>query len=152
MNLKSFSFDLIYILNFSILIAFKRATMKCMLNIDRINKNELFDGVTVKKRQRKDKEELVKISSDISEKLMSISRNLAETTERSALTLDNLVNSSNSVSSTQQELHTTGGVISQSGKLLAKYGRRELTDKILVFLAFTFFLICVIYIIFKRLF
>lgn len=46
----------------------------------------------------------------------------------------------------------TSGVISQSGKLLDKYGRRDLTDKILMFFAFAFFLSCVVYIIQKRLF
>jgi protein transport protein SEC20 len=46
----------------------------------------------------------------------------------------------------------TGSVIDQSGKLLAKYGRREFTDKVLLLFAFAFFLACVLYIVQKRLF
>jgi len=64
----------------------------------------------------------------------------------------NLANSSSTLHSTQEEFKNMGGVISQSGKLLAKYGRRELTDKVLVFFAFAFFMACVLYIIKKRLF
>ena len=60
--------------------------------------------------------------------------------------------SSSNVHGIQDELQTTGGVISQSGKLLAKYGRREFTDKVLLLFAFIFFLVCVLYILQKRLF
>jgi protein transport protein SEC20 len=41
-------------------------------------------------RQRKDKDGLVKMSSDVTEQLLSISRHLAETTRRSADTLETL--------------------------------------------------------------
>jgi protein transport protein SEC20 len=41
-------------------------------------------------RQRKDKEGLVKMSSDVTEQLLSISRHLAETTQRSSDTLETL--------------------------------------------------------------
>lgn len=44
----------------------------------------------LKFRQRKDKEGLVKMSSDVTEQLLSISRNLADTTQRSADTLETL--------------------------------------------------------------
>jgi hypothetical protein len=43
-----------------------------------------------KYRHRKDKEGLVKVSSDVTEQLLSISRHLAETTQRSAGTLETL--------------------------------------------------------------
>nr|CAD7399867.1 unnamed protein product [Timema poppensis] len=102
--------------------------------------------------QKKDKKGLVKISSNVTEQLLSISRHLADTTQRSADTLDSLANSSGNVQNTQQELLTTGSVITQSGKLLDKYGRREFTDKVLLFFAFAFFLACVVYIVQKRIF
>jgi len=41
-------------------------------------------------RQLKDKEGLVKMSSDVTEQLLSISRHLAETTQRSSDTLETL--------------------------------------------------------------
>jgi len=62
------------------------------------------------------------------------------------------VNSSTNVQGIHDELQTTGSVITQSGKLLAKYGRREFTDKVLLLFAFIFFLACVFYILQKRLF
>ena len=43
-----------------------------------------------------------------------------------------------------------GAVIGQSGKLITKYGRRETTDKVLIFLAFAFFFSVVFYILRKR--
>nr|CAD7463182.1 unnamed protein product [Timema tahoe] len=138
------------------LSAFRKANVACLLSIERSNKEELFDQVSeeanLRHRQKKDKEGLVKISSNVTEQLLSISRHLADTTQRSADTLDSLANSSGNVQNTQQELLTTGSVITQSGKLLDKYGRREFTDKVLLFFAFAFFLACVVYIVQKRIF
>lgn len=109
-------------------------------------------------------------SANVTDHLLSISRHLAETSQRSADTLETLgtlnlifyacpaywfyfaANSSHTLLTTQEEFKNMGGVIGQSGKLLAKYGRRELTDKVLVFFAFAFFMACVLYIIKKWLF
>lgn len=136
--------------------AFKKANIKSMLAIEKGTKEELLrpsnDGMVLKHRQKRDKEGLVKMNSSITDQLLSISRQLADTTKRSADTLDALTVSSDSVAGTQEELKVTSGTISQSGKLLAKYGRREFTDKILMFFAFTFFVACVVYIVLKRLF
>ncbi|KAB0794263.1 hypothetical protein PPYR_13883 [Photinus pyralis] len=136
--------------------AFKKANIKAMLALERGAKEELLlpkDPETrLKHRQKRDKQNLVKANSSITDQLLTISRQLAETTQRSADTLDTLVSSSDSVVGTQEELKVTSSVIGQSGKLLAKYGRREFTDKILMFFAFTFFVACVIYIVHKRLF
>lgn len=62
------------------------------------------------------------------------------------------VTSSDKVSGTRVELEHQQQVIVQSGKLLGKYGRREVTDKALLVLAFAFFLACVFYILQKRMF
>lgn len=136
--------------------AFRKANIMCMFAIQKSNKEELLDQgseeAVLRHRQRKDKEGLVKMSSDVTEQLLSISRHLAETTQRSADTLETLTNSSSNVKSTQEELQTTGSVIVRSRKLLAKYGRREFTDKVLLIFAFAFFLACVLYILQKRLF
>nr|AGM32188.1 vesicle transport protein SEC20 [Coptotermes formosanus] len=136
--------------------AFRKANITCMLTIEKVNNKELFhdesEEATVRHRQRKDKEGLVKMSSDVTEQLLSISRHLAETSQRSADTLETLVNSSSNVQGIQDELQTTGSVITQSGKLLAKYGRREFTDKFLLVFSFIFFLACVLYVLQKRLF
>lgn len=136
--------------------AFKKANIKSMLAIEKSNKEELLkpanEETTLRQRQKRDKESLVKMSSSVTDQLLSISRQLADTTQRSADTLDTLVTSSDSVIGTQEELQVTSGAISQSGKLLAKYGRREFTDKVIMFFAFGFFIACAVYIIQKRLF
>lgn len=140
----------------STLGVFRKANVACMLAIEKSDKERLFnekdEDTLLRHRQKKDKTSLVKMSSSITDQLLSISRHLADTTQRSSDTLDTLVNSSSNVTSTQQELRDTGSAIAQSGKLLAKYGRREFTDKLILLFAFAFFLACVFYIIQKRLF
>lgn len=59
---------------------------------------------------------------------------------------------SDKVGSTKDELEHQQQIIVQSGKLLGKYGRREVTDKVLIALALIFFLVVVAYILQKRLF
>ncbi|XP_023027532.1 vesicle transport protein Sec20 [Leptinotarsa decemlineata] len=136
--------------------AFKKANLKSMLSIEKSVKEELLkptkDESVLRQRQKRDKESLVKMSSNVTDQLLSISKQLADTTQRSAATLETLVTSSDSVTGTQEELKVTSSAIGQSGKLLAKYGRRECTDKILMFFAFGFFIACVFYIVQKRVF
>ncbi|XP_065173888.1 LOW QUALITY PROTEIN: vesicle transport protein SEC20 [Atheta coriaria] len=134
---------------------FKRANIRAMLAIERNAKEELYvrdPDAVLRQRQKRDKEELAKATSSVTDQLLSISRQLAETTRKSAATLDTLVVSSDGVVGAQEELKLTSDSITQSGKLLAKYGRREFTDKILMFFAFAFFVACVLYIVRKRLF
>jgi protein transport protein SEC20 len=132
-----------------------------MLEIDKADKQELFtltddgDGTTELRQRgttKTTRSNLVSQQESVTERMLSISRHLSETTQKSAETLENLVASSSNIEDTQDELQNTAGTIMQSGKLLQKYGRRECTDKILLFFAFAFFLACVIYIVQKRLF
>ncbi|RZF34648.1 hypothetical protein LSTR_LSTR012730 [Laodelphax striatellus] len=140
----------------STLAAFRKANVSCMLRIEKSNKEELFKATneegSVRQRQKKDKSGIVKMSSNVTEQLRSISRHLAETTQRSCNTLETLANSSSNVTAAQEELQSTGSVIQHSHKLLDKYGRREFSDKIILVFAFLFFLGCVGYIILKRTF
>lgn len=135
---------------------FKKANVKSMLAFEKTSKEELLKSTTdegsVRNRKNRDKQSMANMSSQVTDQLLSISRQLAETTDRSAKTLETLVISSDNVTGTQEELKVTAGTINQSGKLLAKYGRREFTDKILMFFAFAFFIVCVIYIVNKRIF
>ncbi|XP_025156576.1 uncharacterized protein LOC112589038 [Harpegnathos saltator] len=103
-------------------------------------------------RKRRDKQSLTDSSSQITDKLFNIVRHLAKTTQRSADTLDILLTSSDKVDNTRNELEHQQQVIVQSGKLLGKYDKCEVTDKVLLALAFAFFLACVFYISQKRLF
>ncbi|XP_031839384.1 vesicle transport protein Sec20 [Nomia melanderi] len=137
------------------LTAFRKANIVSMCVIDKLSKEELLsmpEEYQAAVRKRHDRRSLANASSQLSDKLLSISRHLAETTQRSADTLDTLIISSDKVSSTTNELERQQQVIVQSGKLLGKYGRREVTDKVLLALAFAFFLACVLYILQKRLF
>lgn len=59
-----------------------------LLNLPVANKYNFIH--VLKFRQRKDKEGLVKMSSDVTDQLLSISRHLADTTQRSADTLETL--------------------------------------------------------------
>ncbi|XP_046740995.1 vesicle transport protein SEC20 [Diprion similis] len=136
------------------LAAFRNANVVSACVIDRMAKDELLgmpEGHQSALRKRRDKQALIKMSGGVTDKLLGISRQLAETTQKSAYTLDTLITSSEKVTGTKDELEHQQQVIVQSGKLLGKYGRRELTDKALLVLAFAFFLACVFYILQKRL-
>ncbi|XP_076279154.1 vesicle transport protein Sec20 [Lasioglossum baleicum] len=137
------------------LTAFCKANIFSKFVIDKLSKEELLSMPEEQQaavRRKHDRRSLANTSSQLSEKLLSISRCLAETTQRTADALDTLITSSDKVSSTSGELEHQQQVIVQSGKLLGKYGRREVTDKVLLALAFAFFLACVFYILQKRLF
>lgn len=129
-----------------------------MLEIEKSDRSELLTPVASTSSAARQRSSLAKKAGVVSqhesvtEKMLSISRHLSETTQKSAATLEALTQSSVSVDGTQDELLNTQGSITQSGKLLKKYGRRECTDKILLFFAFAFFIACVIYIVQKRIF
>ncbi|XP_043267811.1 vesicle transport protein SEC20 [Venturia canescens] len=136
------------------LAAFRKANIVSACVIDKLAKDELTflpEEHQNAVRKRRDKKHLTETSNKVTDRLLSISRHLAETTQRSADTLDTLVTSSEKVTSTKDELEHQQQAIIQSGKLLGKYGRREVTDKALLVLAFAFFLACVFYILQKRL-
>lgn len=98
------------------------------------------------------KEILSKQSISITDNLKSVSRMLAEQVSQSEQTLHSLIDSSATATETQEEFKTMGNVINYSKKILTKYGRREITDKVLIFLALAFFFACVLYVVMKRLF
>ncbi|KAJ0180346.1 hypothetical protein K1T71_003750 [Dendrolimus kikuchii] len=137
---------------------FKEANIASMFAIEKAQREDLLkpvdnDETGVRNRKKKvDRDGLFKMSSGVTEQLLSISRQLADTTQKSQVTLDSLVSSSSTVHGTQSELENTAGTISQSSKLLTKYGRREFTDKVIMFFAFLFFLAVCLYIVQKRLF
>ncbi|XP_049867002.1 vesicle transport protein SEC20-like [Pectinophora gossypiella] len=137
---------------------FKSANISSMFAIEKKQRQDLLkandsEEFSIRNRNKKvDRDGLLKMSSGVTEQLLSISRQLADTTHRSQITLDNLVSSSSTVHCTKSELQNTAGTISQSSKLLKKYGRREFTDKVIMFFAFLFFLAVCLYIVQKRLF
>ncbi|KAG8035369.1 hypothetical protein G9C98_006815 [Cotesia typhae] len=108
------------------LAAFKKANIVGACVIDKMAKDELMSTSEEQQRmlrKRRDK------------------RGLADTA----------IISSDKVNGTKDELEQQQQAIILSGKLLGKYGRREVTDKALLTLAFIFFLACVAYVLQKRL-
>uniref|UniRef100_A0A3P9H292 BCL2 interacting protein 1b n=1 Tax=Oryzias latipes TaxID=8090 RepID=A0A3P9H292_ORYLA len=98
------------------------------------------------------KESLVETSGNITESLMSISRMMAEQVKQSEDTIGTLATSSRTVQETNEEFKSMTGTIHLGRKLILKYNRRELTDKLLIFLALALFFATVLYILKKRLF
>ncbi|XP_028450531.1 vesicle transport protein SEC20 isoform X2 [Perca flavescens] len=134
--------------------AWRKANLACKLAIDNTEKDELLHGVeNHSTRQRKaTKESLVETSSSITENLMSMSRMMAEQVKQSEDTIGTLATSSRTVQETNDEFKSMTGTIHLGRKLILKYNRRELTDKLLIFLALALFLATVLYILKKRIF
>ena len=69
---------------------------------------------------------------------------------RSKDTLHALATSSGRIVDTKDEMDTIGSNVEVSGKLITKYQRRELTDRVLIFLGLVLFFGVVLYILRKR--
>uniref|UniRef100_A0A672H9A8 Vesicle transport protein SEC20-like n=1 Tax=Salarias fasciatus TaxID=181472 RepID=A0A672H9A8_SALFA len=130
--------------------AWRKANLACKLAIDNMEKDELCHSGSGKEKATK--ESLVETSSNITESLMSISRMMAEQVKQSEDTISTLATSSRTVQETNEEFKSMTGTIHLGRKLILKYNRRELTDKLLIFLALALFLATVLYILKKRLF
>ncbi|XP_054454005.1 vesicle transport protein SEC20-like [Anoplopoma fimbria] len=131
----------------------RKANLASKLSIDNMEKQALLHGAEGGLRQRKmTKEGLAQTTSDITENLMSISRMMAQQVQQSEETMTSLATSSRTIQETNEEFKTMTGTIQLGRKLITKYNRRELTDKLLIFLALALFLATVLYILKKRLF
>ncbi|XP_055743919.1 vesicle transport protein SEC20-like [Salvelinus fontinalis] len=98
------------------------------------------------------KEGLAQTSSDITESLMSIDQMMSQEVTQSEESITMLATSSQAVLEMNDEFKAMTGTIQLGRKLITKYNRRELTDKLLIFLALVLFLTAVFYIRKKRLF
>uniref|UniRef100_A0A3Q2QFT6 BCL2 interacting protein 1 n=1 Tax=Fundulus heteroclitus TaxID=8078 RepID=A0A3Q2QFT6_FUNHE len=133
--------------------AWRKANLASKLSIDKMEKQALLNGSDGAVRQRKmTKEGLARNAGDITENLMSISRMMAQQVQQSEDTVTTLATSSRTVQETNEEFKAMTGTIQLGRKLITKYNRRELTDKLLIFLALALFFATVLYILKKRLF
>uniref|UniRef100_A0A8C7ZK85 BCL2 interacting protein 1a n=1 Tax=Oryzias sinensis TaxID=183150 RepID=A0A8C7ZK85_9TELE len=134
--------------------AWRKANLASKLSIDNMDKQSLLvNGTDNTARQRKlTKEGLAQTTSDITENLMSISRMMAQQVQQSEESITSLATSSKTVQETNEEFKAMTGTIHFGRKLITKYNRRELTDKLLIFLALALFFATVLYILKKRLF
>ena len=135
---------------------FRLANVKAMTALETQSSRDLFKNANNNGkgglRNRKDKEQMVAEHGSISNNLLAISRQLAETVEKSKQTVSGLEGTSRTVEEVGEEHRMMGEVIGQSRKLITKYGRREFTDKVLIVFALAFFFAVVLYILRKRLF
>ncbi|XP_038651406.1 vesicle transport protein SEC20-like [Scyliorhinus canicula] len=133
--------------------AWRKSNLACKLAIDNYEKDELLQNGDSSIRQRKmTKEGLVQTASSITESLMSISRMMSQQVQQSEESVQTLATSSRTIQETNEEFKNMTGTIQLGRKLITKYNRRELTDKLLIFLALALFLATVVYILKKRLF
>lgn len=134
--------------------ALRRANLACQSLIDKQNKEELFERTSVvqRTRVRADKDSLAKQSSSVTDSLVALNSLMAMQVKQSEESLHTLVSSSSTVLDTKEEFKAMGSAIHQSKTLLQKYGRREVTDRVLIVLAVIFFLTCIVYVLQKRLF
>ncbi|XP_047441282.1 vesicle transport protein SEC20-like [Mugil cephalus] len=132
--------------------AWRKASLATKLSIDNMEKQALLSGASDLRQRKMTKEDLAQTSSDITENLMNISRMMAQQVQQSEETITSLATSSRTVQETNEEFKTMTGTIQLGRKLITKYNRRELTDKLLIFLALALFLATVLYILKKRLF
>lgn len=132
----------------------RRANLICQMTMEKKEKEELFDGGSEVRQRRphSSKEALTSTASNITDNLISLRRLMASQVKHSEETMGTLVTSSKQVGETHEEFRNMSGHIQSSHKLLTKYGRRECTDKLLIFLALVFFFASVLYVIKKRLF
>lgn len=135
--------------------SFRKANVECMARIHKKSSEQLLETneeEQVRHKLKIDKENLLKQSSTVTNQLLSVSRQLANTSQQSLDTLETLLKSSSTVTNISNEIKNAKGALTQSEKLLNKYGQRETTDKIIIMFAFAFFLCVVAYIVQKRLF
>eukprot|EP00918_Siedleckia_nematoides_P001682 GHVU01003958.1.p1 GENE.GHVU01003958.1~~GHVU01003958.1.p1 ORF type:complete len:232 (-),score=28.57 GHVU01003958.1:262-957(-) len=131
----------------------RRANLASQLSLQKQQKSALLgENPGPRHRGRSDKEGLADTASNITENLMNISRLMSSEVQRSQTTMESLVGSSKQIEDTHEEFQSMTGHIQSSKKLLTKYGRRECTDKLLIFLALVFFFATVLYIVKKRIF
>jgi len=134
---------------------FRLANVNQITQLEKKTKKELMSGTSELRQRNKNgesRESLVSQHSNITSSLKSISRQLASTVERSSLTLNSLEGSSKTLQEVDDEHRGLSGVIGQSKKLITKYMRREVTDKVLIIFALSFFFAVVFYILRKRVF
>ncbi|XP_003217393.1 vesicle transport protein SEC20 [Anolis carolinensis] len=132
--------------------AWRKANLACKIAIDNAEKDELLRGGDPLRQRKTTKESLAEGASNITESLMGISRMMSQQVRQSEETMQTLVNSSRTIVDANEEFKSMSGTIQLGRKLITKYNRRELTDKLLIFLALALFLATVLYILKKRLF
>lgn len=90
-------------------------------------------------------------AQNVTESLMELRHAMASQVQQSEDAMNTLLESSRKIEKTKDEMADMGSSVRTSQRLLAKYDRRELTDKLLIIAGLALFFGVVLYILKKRL-
>lgn len=135
----------------------KKATVFCRKSINEEERKKLFsfdgkDSGEEMKKKNADKKNAAMKAASLTDDLYRIRRMIADQVSQSEVSLQALVRSSATVTEVSEEFKSMGSALNQSKSLLSKYGRREISDTVLIILAFILFYSSCLYIIWKRIF
>ncbi|WKY01758.1 hypothetical protein Q1695_015621 [Nippostrongylus brasiliensis] len=131
----------------------RSATIQARKAMQEASRSSLLEGGSseMKLRQRKmDEKSLKDNAAKNTERLSDLLSRMGDRVAQSEQTMDSLVHSSSVLVQTHTEFESHAGHIQTGNKLLSKYERRELTDKILVTIALIFYLAVIYYVLQKR--
>jgi hypothetical protein len=138
---------------------FRNAYMAAQVKLDQLERDSLLNNdpearnkanIELKKRNLSN-QLLLKQSTDITNKLSEINKQLKWTENQTSDIIPVLDETSKKINNTNQELNFMNTVIKDGKRLLTRLSRREFTDKLLIILCLCFFFSVVFYIIWKRL-
>ena len=116
---------------------------------DKEIREALLSGSDLRKRAPKD---ITKVAEDITNRMQRNTEMLASMVRQQEETVKSLATSSTEIKEVDSEYQSLSSVLVSSHRLVAKFGRRALTDTILTYLGFFLFLCTVLYVIQKRIF
>lgn len=131
----------------------RTATVRARKVINETARISLLEGGTeeLKLKQRKlDEKNLKDEAVKTTDRLSDLLSKMGDRVAQSEQTMDSLIHSSSVLVQTHTEFESHAGHIQTGNKLLSKYERRELTDKILVTIALILYLAVIYYVLQKR--
>ncbi|XP_052228886.1 vesicle transport protein SEC20-like isoform X3 [Dreissena polymorpha] len=128
----------------------RKTNLSVKMAIDTQERDALMLGSETRKRNINSKETLAKAASKVTESLLELNQTMDAQVRKGNLTLTTLESSSKNITDTHEEFKSMGSHIQNARRLLTKYSQRELTDKVLIFLALVFFFATVLYILQRR--
>ncbi|GMS88492.1 hypothetical protein PENTCL1PPCAC_10667, partial [Pristionchus entomophagus] len=127
------------------------AAQKARKVMETRNRSRLLDeGDVMLRRRKREEAEVEKRGEEGGERLALLVQRMASRVGQSEDAMRDIVRSSDTLGKTHEEYHSQGAFIQTGNKLLSKWERRELTDKILVAIALLFYFAACYYVINKR--
>eukprot|EP00080_Pristionchus_pacificus_P003252 PDM63272.1 sec-20 [Pristionchus pacificus] len=127
-----------------------KAAQKARKGMEIRNRSRLLDGDVMVRRRKREEAEVEKKGEEGGERLALLVQRMASRVGQSEDAMRDIVRSSETLGKTHEEYHSQGAFIQTGNKLLSKWERRELTDKILVAIALLFYFAACFYVINKR--